>query len=49
MAVKVQRPSIESKLLGDIANLKSLAKSLKQSLHFGLLHYICRIGKAAQR
>lgn len=32
MAVKVQRPSIESKLLGDIANLKSLAKSLKQSL-----------------
>lgn len=32
VAVKVQRPSIESKLLGDIANLKSLAKSLKQSL-----------------
>jgi len=32
VAVKVQRPSIESKLLGDIANLKSLAKSLKSSL-----------------
>jgi len=32
VAVKVQRPSIESKLLGDVANLKSLANSLKSSL-----------------
>lgn len=29
VAVKIQRPSIESKLLGDIANLKSIAKSLR--------------------
>ena len=28
----MQRPSIESKLLGDVANLKSLANSLKSSL-----------------
>lgn len=30
VAVKVQRPSIESKLMGDIANLKSLAKPLRE-------------------
>lgn len=29
VAVKIQRPSIESKLLGDIANLKSIAKTLR--------------------
>ena len=30
VAVKIQRPSIESKLLGDIANLKAIAKPLRQ-------------------
>lgn len=30
VAVKIQRPSIESKLLGDIANLKSIAKPLRE-------------------
>jgi aarF domain-containing kinase len=29
VAVKVQRPSIESKLLGDIANLKAIAKTFR--------------------
>mmetsp|Transcript_38943 Transcript_38943/g.117134 ORF Transcript_38943/g.117134 Transcript_38943/m.117134 type:complete len:633 (-) Transcript_38943:219-2117(-) len=30
VAVKIQRPSIESKLMGDIANLKALAKPLRE-------------------
>jgi len=30
VAVKVQRPSIESKLMGDIANLKALAKTFRE-------------------
>jgi len=29
VAIKIQRPSIESKLMGDIANLKALAKPLR--------------------
>ena len=29
VAVKIQRPAIESKLMGDIANLKSISKTLK--------------------
>ena len=29
VAVKIQRPSIESKLLGDIANLKAIAKTFR--------------------
>ena len=31
VAVKVQRPSIESKLMGDVANLKMIAKLLKDT------------------
>ena len=31
VAVKVQRPSIESKLMGDIANLKALAKTFQDN------------------
>ena len=31
VAVKVQRPSIESKLMGDVANLKMIAKILKDA------------------
>ena len=30
VAVKIQRPSIESKLLGDVANLKSIAGTLRK-------------------
>ena len=32
MAIKIQRPSIESKLMGDIANLIALAKPLRDLL-----------------
>jgi len=32
VAVKIQRPSIESKLMGDIANLKALAKTFSEAL-----------------
>ena len=32
VAVKIQRPAIEPKLLGDIANLKQLSKTLRESL-----------------
>ena len=29
VAVKIQRPSIESKLLGDVANLKAISKAFR--------------------
>jgi aarF domain-containing kinase len=32
VAIKIQRPSIESKLMGDIANLKTLAKTFRDEL-----------------
>jgi aarF domain-containing kinase len=32
VAIKIQRPSIESKLMGDIANLKAYSKMLRDSL-----------------
>jgi len=32
VAIKIQRPSIESKLLGDIANLKAISKTLRDAL-----------------
>eukprot|EP00578_Thalassiosira_sp_NH16_P006495 CAMPEP_0181126250 /NCGR_PEP_ID=MMETSP1071-20121207/27518_1 /TAXON_ID=35127 /ORGANISM="Thalassiosira sp., Strain NH16" /LENGTH=624 /DNA_ID=CAMNT_0023211817 /DNA_START=132 /DNA_END=2006 /DNA_ORIENTATION=+ len=39
VAVKVQRPSIESKLMGDIANLKALAKTFRESDALPLDYY----------
>lgn len=39
VAVKIQRPSIESKLLGDIANLKAIAKTFRDSLSLPLDYY----------
>jgi aarF domain-containing kinase len=39
VAVKVQRPSIESKLLGDIANLKGLAKTFRDNPSLPLDYY----------
>jgi len=32
VAIKIQRPSIESKLMGDIANLKALSKTFRENL-----------------
>lgn len=39
VAVKVQRPSIESKLMGDIANLKQLAKTFRETDALPLDYY----------
>lgn len=39
VAVKIQRPSIESKLLGDIANLKAVAKTFRNSPTLPLDYY----------
>jgi aarF domain-containing kinase len=39
VAVKVQRPSIESKLMGDIANLKQLAKTFRDNDALPLDYY----------
>lgn len=39
VAVKIQRPSIESKLMGDIANLKQLAKTFRDSDALPLDYY----------
>ena len=39
VAVKIQRPSIESKLMGDIANLKALAKTFRNSPTLPLDYY----------
>jgi len=39
VAVKVQRPSIESKLMADIANLKQLAKTFRESDALPLDYY----------
>ena len=39
VAVKIQRPSIESKLLGDVANLKNLAKTFRNNDALPLDYY----------
>ena len=39
VAIKVQRPSIESKLMGDIANLKALTKAFRDSPSLPLDYY----------
>lgn len=47
VAIKIQRPSIESKLMGDIANLKSLAKPLRGAEYMPLDYYtvFCELEK----
>jgi aarF domain-containing kinase len=47
VAVKVQRPSIESKLLGDIANLKSISKAFRNADALPLDYYtvFCELEK----
>lgn len=39
VAVKIQRPSIESKLMGDVANLKALAKTFRNNPNLPLDYY----------
>jgi aarF domain-containing kinase len=43
VAVKVQRPSIESKLMGDIANLKTLAKTFDTNLPLDYYTVFCEL------
>eukprot|EP01038_Epipyxis_sp_PR26KG_P010023 gene10023-13479_t len=43
VAVKVQRPGIEAKLLGDIANLKNFAKLVADSLPIDYYKIFCEI------
>lgn len=47
VAVKVQRPSIEAKLLGDIANLKTISKTFRDSSALPLDYYtvFCELEK----
>lgn len=48
VAIKVQRPSIESKLLGDIANLKSISKALQgvEALPLDYYTVFCELEKS---
>jgi aarF domain-containing kinase len=50
VAIKIQRPSIESKLMGDVANLKALAKTFKDSTALPLDYYtvMCELEKQLQ-
>lgn len=45
VAVKVQRPGIRGKLLGDIANLKNFALVVKDSLPLDYYKVFCEIEK----
>jgi len=48
VAVKIQRPSIEAKLLGDVANLKAIAKTFRDSPTLPLDYYtvMCELEKS---
>lgn len=46
VAVKVQRPNIEPKLRGDIANLKRISKQLRESLPVDYYTVFCELGRA---
>lgn len=50
VAIKIQRPSIESKLMGDIANLKALSKSFQNVDALPLDYYtvFCELEKQLQ-
>jgi len=45
VAVKVQRPSIESKLMGDISNLKTISKALQDALPLDYYTVFCELEK----
>jgi aarF domain-containing kinase len=45
VAVKIQRPSIESKLLGDIANLKAISKAFRDLLPLDYYTVFCELEK----
>jgi len=46
VAVKLQRPNVEPKLLGDVANLKRISKALADSLPVDYYTVFCELGDA---
>jgi len=48
VAVKVQRPAVEGKLLGDIANLKSFAKFVADALPIDYYKIFCELERTLQ-
>lgn len=46
VAVKLQRPNVEPKLLGDVANLKRISKALAESLPVDYYTVFCELGDA---
>lgn len=48
VAIKIQRPSIESKLMGDIANLKALAKTFRDDLPLDYYTVFCELENQLQ-
>lgn len=46
VAVKLQRPNVEPKLLGDVANLKRISKLLAKSLPVDYYTVFCELGDA---
>lgn len=48
VAVKLQRPNVEPKLLGDVANLKRISKALAKSLPVDYYTVFCELGDALQ-
>mmetsp|Transcript_30809 Transcript_30809/g.46972 ORF Transcript_30809/g.46972 Transcript_30809/m.46972 type:complete len:608 (-) Transcript_30809:16-1839(-) len=46
VAVKLQRPNVEPKLLGDVANLKRISKTLRDSLPVDYYTVFCELGDA---
>ena len=48
VAVKLQRPNVEPKLLGDVANLKRIAKLLQKSLPVDYYTVFCELGDALE-
>ena len=45
VAIKIQRPSIESKLLGDVANLKQVSKTFRDALPLDYYTVMCELEK----
>ena len=48
VAVKLQRPNVEPKLRGDIANLKRISKALRASLPVDYYTVFCELGDALE-
>ena len=46
VAVKLQRPNVEPKLLGDVANLKRISKALSKSLPVDYFTVFSELGEA---